>query len=85
MNLVNQSQTAKLQPFKVKQPSKISVQYKTKEALLLAFSQHLFCQNSLNQVLPKFNNAKVSSFTVRGVEQQISEMATSACGDRNIM
>ena len=29
-----------------------------------AFCQRLFRQNSLNQDLPKFNNAKVSSFTV---------------------
>ena len=32
--------------------------------LLLAFCQHFFRQNSLNQVLPKVNNTKVSSFTV---------------------
>ena len=29
-----------------------------------AVRQSLFCQNPLNQDLPKFNNAKVSSFTV---------------------
>ena len=31
---------------------------------LPAFCQSFFCQNSLNQASPKFNNAKVSGFTV---------------------
>ena len=39
--------------------------HRAKQALLLGFLQRFFCQNSLNQVSPKFNNAKVSGFTVR--------------------
>ena len=36
---------------------------------MAAFRQRLFRQNSLNQHSPKFNNAKVSDFTVVTVAQ----------------
>ena len=34
-----------------------------------AFRQRFFRKNSVNQVLPNFNNAKVSGFTVYSVIQ----------------
>ena len=37
-----------------------------------AFRQHFFRQNSLNQDSPKFNDAKVSGFTVSPAHQQPS-------------
>ena len=46
--------------FKVKPPSKISLQYKTKISAFTSISPFLL-SNSLNQISQKFNNAKVSS------------------------
>ena len=64
-NLANQGKIAKLKPFKVKPPSKISAFKKNAiQQHLQAIRQHFFRQNSMNQDSSKFNNAKVSSFTV---------------------
>ena len=63
-NLANQGKIAKLKPFKVKPPSKISAFKRCNSTTLQAIRQHFFRQNSMNQDSSKFNNAKVSSFTV---------------------
>ena len=63
-NLANQGKIAKLKPFKVKPPSKISAFKDAIQQHLQAIRQHFFRQNSMNQDSSKFNNAKVSSFTV---------------------
>ena len=63
-NLANQGKIAKLKPFKVKPPSKINALKDAIQQHLQAIRQHFFRQNSMNQDSLKFNNAKVSGFTV---------------------
>ena len=85
MNLANQGQIPKLKPFKVKPPSKISYlkisaftncltiiavrNYYLRRFSMPGFRQRFFHQNSLYQDSPKFNNAKVSGFTVYCVHE----------------
>ena len=68
MNLANWDQIAKLQPFKVKPPSKISIQYKTK---ISAFTN--ISSTFLSSKFFESGFAKVSSFTV----PLITDCATS--------
>ena len=62
--LTNQGKIAKLNPFKVKQPSKLVPLKDAIQQHLQAIRQHFFRQNSMNQDSLKFNNAKLSSSTV---------------------
>ena len=63
-NLANQGKIAKLKLFKVKPASKLAPLQDAIQQHLKSICQHFFRQNSMNQDLSKFNNAKVSGFTV---------------------